>query len=254
MSITKPMRFNQRTALIYSLLLLVFLIGINRNILYAGWLDSIKEKITGTEVKEQVLGSDEIGEGLREALRVGTQTVVEQLGKSGGFNLDPQIHIPLPSQLDQVKSILGKVGMESMLTDLESRMNQAAETAVPKAKTLFVDAINDMTLDDVMAIYNGPDDSATEYLKSKMSDSLAIEMKPIIDESLADVGAVKTYDDIMQQYSSVPFVPKVDVDLSDYVVQKGMDGIFYYLAKEEAAIRQDPVKRTTDILKQVFGQ
>jgi hypothetical protein len=254
MSITKPMRFNQRTALIYSLLLLVFLIGINRNILYAGWLDSLKEKITGTEVKEQVLGSDEIGEGLREALRVGTQTVVEQLGKSGGFNLDPQIHIPLPSQLDQVKSILGKVGMESMLTDLESRMNQAAETAVPKAKALFVDAINDMTLDDVMAIYNGPDDSATEYLKSKMSDSLAIEMKPIIDESLADVGAVKTYDDIMQQYSSVPFVPKVDVDLSDYVVQKGMDGIFYYLAKEEAAIRQDPVKRTTDILKQVFGQ
>jgi hypothetical protein len=254
MSITKPMRFNQRTALIYSLLLLVFLIGINRNILYAGWLDSLKEKITGTEVKEQVLGSDEIGEGLREALRVGTQTVVEQLGKSGGFNLDPQIHIPLPSQLDQVKSILGKVGMESMLTDLESRMNQAAETAVPKAKTLFVDAINDMTLDDVMAIYNGPDDSATEYLKSKMSDSLAIEMKPIIDKSLADVGAVKTYDDIMQQYSSVPFVPKVDVDLSDYVVQKGMDGIFYYLAKEEAAIRQDPVKRTTDILKQVFGQ
>jgi hypothetical protein len=254
MSITKPMRFNQRTALIYSLLLLVFLIGINRNILYAGWLDSLKEKITGTEVKEQVLGSDEIGEGLREALRVGTQTVVEQLGKSGGFNLDPQIHIPLPSQLDQVKSILGKVGMESMLTDLESRMNQAAETAVPKARTLFVDAINDMTLDDVMAIYNGPDDSATEYLKSKMSDSLAIEMKPIIDKSLADVGAVKTYDDIMQQYSSVPFVPKVDVDLSDYVVQKGMDGIFYYLAKEEAAIRQDPVKRTTDILKQVFGQ
>jgi hypothetical protein len=254
MSITKPMLFNQRTALIYSLLLLVFLIGINSNILYAGWLDSLKEKITGTEVKEQVLGSDEIGEGLREALRVGTQTVVEQLGKSGGFNLDPQIHIPLPSQLDQVKSILGKVGMESMLTDLESRMNQAAETAVPKAKTLFVDAINDMTLDDVMAIYNGPDDSATEYLKSKMSDSLAIEMKPIIDESLADAGAVKTYDDIMQQYSSVPFVPKVDVDLSDYVVQKGMDGIFYYLAKEEAAIRQDPVKRTTDILKQVFGQ
>ncbi len=254
MSISKPMLFNRCTALIYSSLLLVFLIGINSNILYAGWLDSLKEKITGTEVKEQVLGSDEIGEGLREALRVGTQTVVEQLGKSGGFNLDPQIHIPLPSQLDQVKSILGKVGMESMLTDLESRMNQAAETAVPKAKALFVDAVNDMTLDDVMAIYNGPDDSATEYLKSKMSDSLAIEMKPIIDESLADVGAVKTYDDIMQQYSSVPFVPKVDVDLSDYVVQKGMDGIFYYLAKEEAAIRQDPVKRTTDILKQVFGQ
>ena len=86
-----------------------------------------------------------------------------------------------------------------------------------------------------------------------MSAPLAIEMKPVIDESLADVGAVKMYDDVMKSYKSVPFAPKIDADLSDYVVQKGMDGIFYYLAKEEAAIREDPLKRTTDILKNVFG-
>jgi hypothetical protein len=78
-------------------------------------------------------------------------------------------------------------------------------------------------------------------------------MKPVIDESLADAGAVKMYDKVMQKYDSVPFAPKAEADLSDYVVQKGMDGIFYYLAKEEAAIRQDPLKRTTDILKSVFG-
>jgi hypothetical protein len=105
-----------------------------------------------------------------------------------------------------------------------------------------------------MAMYNGPEDAATEYLRSKMSAPLALEMKPVVDDSLADVGAVKAYDTVMQRYKAVPFAPEIDVDLSDYVVQKGMDGIFHYLAKEEAAIRQDPVKRTTDILKQVFGQ
>jgi hypothetical protein len=253
MSVPAQMTRTSRMNRFYSMFLAMTLMGVNGDVLYAGWLDSLKEKIGGTDAKEQLLSNDEVGEGLKEALRVGTETVVDNLGKSGGFNLDPQIYIPLPSQLDQVKSILGRIGMESMLTDLESRLNQAAEIATPKARDLFVDAINDMTLDDVMAIYNGPDDSATEYFKSKMSASLAIEMKPVIDESLADAGAVKMYDKVMQKYDSVPFAPKAEADLSDYVVQKGMDGIFYYLAKEEAAIRQDPVKRTTDILKSVFG-
>ena len=252
MSVSTSLVNTRRTTLVCSFLLMM--LAINSNVLYAGWLDSLKEKLTGSDAKEQLLSKDEIGEGLKEALRVGTQTVVDNLGKTGGFNLDPEIHIPLPSELGQVKGILGKFGMESMLTDLESRLNQAAETAAPKAKELFIDAINAMTLDDVMAIYNGPDDSATEYLKSKMSAPLALEMKPVIDDSLANVGAVKVYDTVIQHYESVPFVPEVDVDLSNYVVQKGMDGIFHYLAKEEAAIRQDPVKRTTDILKQVFGQ
>ncbi len=220
----------------------------------AQWLDKLKNALGGGDEKEQFLSSDDIGGGLKEALRVGTENVVGSLGQTDGFNLDPQIHIPLPGQLDQVKNILGKVGMDSLLTDLELRLNRAAEIATPKAKELFFGAINDMTLDDVMGIYNGPDDAATKYFKSKMSGPLAIEMKPVVDASLADVGAVKSYDAVMENYNAVPFVPKVDADLSDYVVQKGMDGIFYYLAREEAAIREDPAKRTTDLLKRVFGK
>ena len=238
----------------YPYLLALTLIGMSAEPVYAGWLDKLKEKLAGSDTKEQVLGADEIGNGLKEALRVGTETVVGNLGQTDGFNLDPLIHIPLPKQLDQVQNILGKIGMDSMLTDLELRLNRAAEIATPKARDLFVEAINDMTLDDAMAIYKGPDDSATQYFKSKMSVSLGLEMKPVVDESLADAGAVKMLDDVMQHYDSIPFVPKVETDLSDYVVQKGMDGIFHYLAKEEAAIRQDPVKRTTDILKRVFGK
>lgn len=222
----------------------------------AGWLDKLKDMVSGGDKKQeapQALNTEDIGGGLKEALLVGTENVVSNLGTTDGFNLDPQIHIPLPAQLDQVKNVLGKVGMDSMLTDLEIRLNRAAEIATPKAKQLFVDAINEMTLDDVMAIYKGPDDSATEYFRSKMSGPLAIEMKPVVDESLADVGAANSYAAAMERYNSVPFVPKVDADLSDYVVEKGMDGIFYYLAREEAAIRQDPAKRTTDLLKRVFG-
>lgn len=230
------------------------LLGLSSQTLYAGWLDKLKEKIGDQDVKEQALSSDEVGNGLKEALRVGTETVVGNLGATDGFNLDPAIHIPLPSQLDKVRSLLGKVGMDSMLTDLEVGLNRAAEIATPKAKSLFVQAISDMTLDDAMNIYKGPDDSATQYFKSKMSAPLALEMAPVVDESLAEVGAIKMYDDAMESYEAIPFAPKVDADLSEYVVQKGMDGIFHYLAIEEAAIRQNPAKQTTDILKRVFGK
>jgi len=234
-------------------LLAATLIALASSDLSAGFLDKLKKQLGAEDEQEQTLDNDEIGSGLKEALRVGTDTVVGNLGQPGGFNLDPEIHIPLPGQLKQAKKWLGKVGMDSMLTDLETELNEAAEVATPKAKELFMQAINEMTLDDVMAIYQGPDDAATQYFRSKMSAPLALEMKPVVDRSLEDVGAVATYDSAMASYNELPFVPEVDVDLSDYVVEKGMDGIFYYLAKEEAAIRQDPVKRTTDLLKRVFG-
>lgn len=254
MFIPVTMKLTRRAVRFSPFLLLLTLLLISSDFVYAGWLDDLKSKIGSKDKKEQSLGADEVGGGLKEALRVGTETVVGKLGATDGFNLDPAIHIPLPGQLDKVRSLLGKIGMDSYLEDLELGLNRAAEIATPKAKTLFIQAINDMTLDDVMAIYKGPDDSATQYFKSKMSAPLALEMAPVVDESLADVGAVKMYDDMMENYDSIPFAPEVEADLSEYVVQKGMDGIFHYLAIEEAAIRQDPAKRTTEILKRVFGK
>jgi hypothetical protein len=238
---------------LYPLLLTLAFSGLGSDDLSADLWDKLKDQMGTGEQQEQSLGTDEVGNGLKEALRVGTETVVGNLGQPGGFNLDPQIHIPLPGQLERVKDVLGKVGMDSLLSDLENELNEAAEIATPKAKGLFMQAINEMTLDDIMEIYKGPDDAATQYFKSKMSAPLAQEMKPVVDESLADVGAVTTYDSAMESYNALPFVPAVDVDLSDYVVRKGLDGIFYYLAQEEAAIRKDPAKRTTDLLKRVFG-
>ncbi|MGB5488850.1 MAG: DUF4197 domain-containing protein [Lysobacterales bacterium] len=228
-------------------------LALNSTMLSADWLSKLKGSL-GKKDTDQALSTDEVGGGLKEALRVGTDTVVGNLGQAGGFNLDPQIHIPLPKQLDKARKLLSTLGMDSMLVDLEAKLNEAAEIATPKAKQLFIGAINDMTLDDVMAIYKGPDDAATQYFRSKMSAPLALEMKPVVDNSLEGVGALQLYDNVMQQYEEVPFAPKVDLDMSDYVVEKGMDGIFYYLAKEEAAIRNNPAKRTTDLLKSVFGK
>lgn len=224
----------------------------------ADWLKKGKDLlgssgISGGSVASKALSNDEIGAGLKEALRVGSERVVEQLGKADGFNADPQIHIPLPENLKKVQAALNKVGMSSMVDDLELRLNRAAEAATPKAKKLFGDAIQEMTMDDVKGIYQGPDDAATKYFKGKMSKPLAEEMKPIVKESLAQVGAIQSYEKVMGKYKSLPFVPDAKADLTEHVVDKGMDGIFYYMAKEEAAIRKEPVKRTTELLQKVFG-
>ena len=199
------------------------------------------------------LTDSEIVSGLKEALRVGTENVVSRLGRLDGFNADPAIHIPLPESLNKVKSALSAIGLSSMLDDLELKLNRAAEAATPPAKKLFWEAIAEMTLADVQGIYNGPDDSATRYFQNKMSGLLAAEMRPIVDDALDQVGAIRSYDAVMGQYESLPFVPNVKADLNTYVVDKGMEGIFHYIAKEEAAIRNDPMKRTTDILQKVFG-
>lgn len=203
--------------------------------------------------KQKELTVDEIGGGLKEALRVGTENVVRQLGIADGFNSDPVVHIPLPEKLQQVKSVLAKVKMSGLTDDLELKLNRAAEDATPKAKKLFWQAITEMKLEDVKAIYNGPDDAATRYFQDKMSTPLAVEMQPVVEKSLSAVGAVQAYDNVIGKYRSLPFVPDVKADLTGHVVKKGIEGIFYYLAREEAAIRQNPAKQTTDILKRVFG-
>lgn len=199
------------------------------------------------------LSVGDIASGLKEALRVGSDRVVSQVGQNDGYNADPAIHLPLPGSLKSVQSALQAAGMSGMLDDLELRLNRAAEAAAPKARALFFDAISQMTIDDARKIYDGPKDAATRYFQSKMTKPLAAEMTPVVDQSLADVGAIKSYDEVMGQYKQIPFVPDAKANLTSYVVEKGMDGIFFYLGKEEAAIRDNPAKRSTALLQKVFG-
>ena len=212
----------------------------------------VTEKKT-TSLSGTGLPMDEIAAGLKEALRVGSENVVGKLSATNGFNMDNAIHIPLPENLSMVKMALDKVGYASLTDDLELKLNRAAEAATPQAKDLFLDAITAMSFENVQEIYKGADDAATQYFKEKMSPGLALAMKPVIDNTLSQVGAVQAYDAVMGQYKSLPFVPDVKSNLTQYVVDKGMDGIFHYMAVEEKAIRQDPVKRTTQLLQKVFN-
>ncbi|MBN2707347.1 MAG: DUF4197 domain-containing protein [Deltaproteobacteria bacterium] len=202
----------------------------------------------------QGLSEAEIGAGLKEALRIGSETVLARLGQKDGFNEDALIHIPLPEKLEKVGNALAKVGFAGMLDDLELRLNRAAENAAPQTRELFSTAIGELTLADVKSIYQGPDDAATQYFRGKMTPELSAAMAPVVENSLAEVGAIQAYDEVMGKYRSLPFMPDVKQDLKGYVLEKGLDGIFYYLAREEAAIRSDPLKQTTSLLKRLFGQ
>jgi len=226
--------------------------------LQAGWFDEAKELLNESGVTSSTSTSNltdgEISSGLKEALYVGSDLVVNQLGTTNGFNADPNIHIPLPDSLKTVQSTLDQVGMSDMLDDLETRLNRAAEIATPKAKELFFNAISAMTLDDARNILAGENDAATRYFQSKMTPDLVNEFTPIVNDSLAEAGAIQSYDKAIGEYKNLPLVPDVKSDLSSYVVEKGMDGIFHYLAVEEAKIRTNPVARTTDLLKKVFAK
>ncbi len=200
------------------------------------------------------LSSSEISAGLREALNVGTNAVVSQLGQSGGFNLDPLIRIALPKELETVDNTLSKLDMDGLTKDLKNRMNAAAEIATPRAKELFVNAITNMTITDAQNILGGANDAATQYLRQSMGAQLGNDISPIIQNALNQAGAMQAYDQVMGQYQALPFMPDVKSNLNDYVVDKALDGIFYYVAQEEAAIRENPAKRATELLQKVFGQ
>ena len=245
--------------------LLVFAVLVPGTVDAQGFLDKLKKAteqvapgITGGASNSgsgtSALSLGEISSGLKEALRVGTERVTGQIGAADGFNKDPDIHIPLPPQLQNVQSTLRRFGLSGMADDVELKINRAAEAAAPKTKQIIWDAVTSMTLDDARAIYNGPEDAATQYFKRTSSGGLTSVIKPVVDQALDQVGAIASYDKLMGQYRDLPFVPDVKANLSDHTVKLALSGLLHYLAKEEAAIRQNPAKRTTELLTKVFGQ
>lgn len=195
----------------------------------------------------------EISQGLKQALAISSREVVQQLGQTDGFYADPVARIPLPTALVRARDVAAKFQLDGGFNALETRLNRAAEIATPKARALFADAIRDMTLADARGILTGPDDAATQYFRRTMGPRLAEAMKPVVDDSLMQVGAVRAFNDLLAQYRQIPLAPKIDADLTEHVVARGMDGIFHYIAREEKAIRTDPVRRTTELLRRVFG-
>jgi hypothetical protein len=217
------------------------------------WFEKAKQMLGLSDTAAAQLSEQDITEGLKQTLSVGTQTVIAALSKKGGFSDNPDLRISLPDSLQGVAKALDKIGMGHWTTQLEDKLNQAAESAIPKAGPILLSAIKSMSLKDVQDIYQGGDDAATQFFKKTMSGPIGEEMTPMIKQSLSEVGALKTYEQLMEKYQSIPFLPDVSANLLDLVKSEAITGIFDNLAKEEAAIRQDPVKQTTDLLKKLYS-
>jgi len=201
------------------------------------------------------LSQNEIGLGLKDALKVASRTVVGKVGKVDGFNGDPAIRIPLPGPLQKIQQPLQAIGAGVLLDDLQLKMNRGAEQAAPKALNIFVDAASGMTFEDARTILTGPQDSATQYFRRTTSASLTTSFRPIMETALSGTGAVKALNTVQAKARGLPFVGQTvgNFSLIDFTVGKALDGLFHYLAVEEASIRINPLARSTDLLKKVFG-
>ena len=200
------------------------------------------------------LSDSKIVDGLKEALQIGTGNAVQTVSKVGGYYNNPKIKIPLPGTIQKVEKLIRAAGYGSQVDAFELSMNQAAEKAAPEAKGIFWDAIKQMSFTDARKILDGPDNAATLYFKDKTYGRLSEVFKPIVHDSMSQVGVTEKYQELDQSMANIPFVGSMRFDLDKYVDDKALDGLFFMLAQEEKKIRQDPAARVTDLLKEVFGK
>ncbi|MBL4677041.1 MAG: DUF4197 domain-containing protein [Mucilaginibacter sp.] len=195
----------------------------------------------------------EISNGLKQALELGTSKSSDQLSAVDGFFKNAAIKILFPPEAQKVESTLRSIGLGKLADDVILSLNRAAEDAASQAKPVFVNAIKQMTIQDVTNILLGQQDAATQYFERTTTAQLSANFKPIIQGSLNKVGATKYYGDAAAAYNKIPLVTKVSPNISDYVTQKAIAGLFTVIAKEELNIRQNLSARSTPLLQKVFG-
>lgn len=191
--------------------------------------------------------------GVREALAVGTEKAVRELGRRDGYYRNEAVKILLPPKIRRVGEVARVAGFQREVDELVVRMNRAAETAAPLAARHFGDAIRAMTLEDVHGIIAGGDTAATEFFERRTRDRIYAAFRPAVAKSIGEAGATRAYTDLMGHYEALPFVRKPSLDLEHYVTDKALDGLFHRVSLEEKRIRRDPAARTSELLRTVFG-
>ena len=191
--------------------------------------------------------------GLRQALTQGANQAVSSLGKKDGFLLNKDVRIPLPPRLAKAEKVLRMAGMGAKADDLVLAMNRAAEAAVPEAKTLLLDAVKSMSVDDAKKILTGSDDSVTQFFKAKTSEPLMVKFTPVVQKYTANVGLAKRYNKLAGQALQLGLLKKEDADIDSYVARSALDGVYKIIAQEEKAIRANPAQAVGDLAKKVFG-
>ncbi len=201
---------------------------------------------------QEGFGNSEITAGLKEALSIGTQKAADLVSQENGYFGHELIKILMPEEMKKVTDALAAIGFQKQVDEFVLSMNRAAEKAAPAAVAIFVDAIKAMSMQDAANILSGEETAATEYFKENTSENLYTAFKPIISATMEEVGVTQTYKQLMDKYSSLPFVSEIAVDLDEYVTHKSLDGLFFMVGEEEKKIRKDPMARVTDLLKKVF--
>lgn len=201
------------------------------------------------------VSDNDISGGLKEALGKGVKFAINTLGKQDGFLQNPRVKIPLPKNLQKVEKALRLAGQGKSVDDFVVSMNRAAEKAVPVAIDVFVDAIKQMSFDDVRQILFSKDqDSATQFFRRTSEERLREKFRPLVEDVTEQVGVTQKYKSMIGKYGfAARFLGADATDIDGYVTQKALDGLFLYIADEERKIRKDPIRRTTSLLKKVFG-
>lgn len=199
------------------------------------------------------VSAEESSGALRQALSQGALTAVASLGRPDGFLGNPKVKIPLPENLRQAEKLMRRLGMGKYADELVVTMNRAAEAAVPQAKALLLDAVEQMTLQDAKAILTGGDDAVTQYFRRTTSAPLAERFLPIVRQATERVELAKKYNRYAGQAAKLGLLDQKDVRLETYVTEKALDGLFLMIAEEERAIRKNPLGQASSLLQKVFG-
>lgn len=211
------------------------------------------QKVVSQLPNQGVLTQDQIGNGLRQALDNGIQHQVTKLTAKDGFYKNELVKILLPEELQVVDKGLRKIGLSSLADEGLRAINRTAEDAVKTATPIFVNAVKGITFNDAKNILLGEQNAATTYLQGKTNTALYNKFNPVIKKSFGKVGADKIWGDLITKYNSIPFVKKVNPDLTDYVTTEALKGVFKMIAVEEKGIREKVGLRNTDLLRRVFA-
>ena len=227
----------------------------------ADW-KKLLDQVTGSEGSSTITGAaaasalsnDEVIGGLKEALAKGAESAVSNLGRRDGFLGNTAVKIPLPESLKSVDSVLRSLGQGRYSDEVIETMNRAAESAVPEAGPILGDAIRSMSIEQSREILNGPDDAATQYFRKVGEDRLTARLRPIVESATSQAGVTSAYKNALDRAGPASALLDTDsLDLDQYVTGKTLDGLFLMIAAEEKRIRENPVARSTDLLKKVFG-
>lgn len=215
--------------------------------------DTLNKINDAAKVLNAVPTNEEVVRGLKDALKLGIGSGTDMLSKAGSFFNDNALKILLPPDVAKMEARLRDIGLGADVDRAIKSLNDGAEKAVGLAKPIFTDAITNMSFSDAMSILKGGKSSATNYLKQTTTTALLSAFKPVIQNALDQVGATKYWTDLVTIYNKIPFVEKINSDLNGYVTEKATTALFNVVEKEENAIRDNPAKRTTEILRKVFS-